>query len=337
MQQSNNGSMTPWHINERNYPNHGDLVEKQKFLLQYAILAPSKYNTQPWRFRVSDDETQFWLDPACWLTASDPTGRELHISIGAALENFLIAAEHFGCRHEITYFPDADKPEWVASVKLSANGSPAPFRQDKKLFYAIINRHTSRTTYEALNIPTMELNQLKNCCVEEEIDLCLTNDVEKKEKVNGLLVQADARQFANPAFREEITYWMKAGAFDASWLTAKLGRMAAAYLDRDGTPPKSAQNVHKQAPFLGILCSTTDDRKAQVKIGQVFERIFLTAASLGVQLQPMTQIIEVPQIREELKPLISIENCFPQHIFRLGYGSREKSHTPRRPLSEVLL
>lgn len=341
MQQPYDPNITPWQINEQDYPGHGNLIEKAKFLLQYAILAPSKYNIQPWRFSISEQDIKIWLDPSCWLTVSDPTQRELHISIGAALENLLIAAEHFGHRHEVNYFPETDRPDLIASVKLLPNGSPSPFRKAEKLFYAIISRHTSRSVYEALAIPNVDLSQIKNCCVEEEVELCLTDDFELKKKMDDMLVRADALQFINPAFREELKYWMKEGAFDASWLIAKLGRLAAAYLNRDRGQPKADSNVLKQAPFLGILCSMTDNRKAQVKTGQAFERIFLTAASLGVQIQPMTQVIEVPELREELKSLIQFEyqfeSCFPQHIFRLGYGSREKSHAPRRSLNEVLL
>ena len=309
MQQNYDPSATPWHINERDYPSHDSLIEKEKFLLQYALLAPSKYNIQPWRFDVNEKEVQFWLDPACWLTASDPNRRELHISIGAALENFLIAAEHFGFGHTVTYFPEAGKPEWIASVLLSPNGSPSPFRKDKKLFYAIINRHTSRAVYEALAIPKVDLNQIKNCCIESEIELYLTDDLALKKEIDELMIRADALQFANSAFREELNFWMKEGGFDASWIIAKMGRLATAYLHQDGSSPDGKQNALSHAPFLAVLYSKEDDHKAHVQTGQVFERIALSAASLGVQLQPMTQIIEVPQCREEFKPLVSLENA----------------------------
>ncbi|MCB0211681.1 MAG: hypothetical protein KDJ52_20250 [Anaerolineae bacterium] len=337
MQQNYDLKITPWHINERDYPSYGSLVDKEKFLLQYAILAPSKYNIQPWRFAINEDEVQFWLDPSCWLTASDPNRRELHISIGAALENFLIAAEHFGFGHTVTYFPEADQPEFIASVLLSPNGSPSPFRKDKKMFYAIINRHTSRNAYEALTIPKTDLSQIENCCAEPNIKLHLTNDLRLKKQVDALMIQADALQFASPSFREELTYWLKEGAFSASWLVTKMGRLATAYLGQDKLSPASEQKVLNYAPFLAILSSMEDNRKAYVATGQAFERTALIASSLGVQLQPMTQIIEVPQCREALKSLVPIASGFPQHIFRLGYGSREKSHTPRHALNEVLL
>mgnify|MGYP000094195610 FL=1 len=58
---------------------------------------------------------------------------------------------------------------------------------------------------------------------------------------------------------------------------------------------------------------------------------------MGMAVHPMSQILEVPEIKVELSSLLPKENVFPQHTFRLGYAEPEKEHTPRRPLDEVLL
>jgi len=39
-----------WQINEQDFPRGEDSTEKLKFLIRYAILAPSSHNTQPWKF-----------------------------------------------------------------------------------------------------------------------------------------------------------------------------------------------------------------------------------------------------------------------------------------------
>jgi hypothetical protein len=49
------------------------------------------------------------------------TGREMYISAGCALENLLIAAEHFGYGYAIEYLPEGDKGA-AASVRLSPGG-----------------------------------------------------------------------------------------------------------------------------------------------------------------------------------------------------------------------
>ncbi len=37
--------VTPWQMNEQDFPRDGNSAEKLQFLLRYAILAPSSHNT----------------------------------------------------------------------------------------------------------------------------------------------------------------------------------------------------------------------------------------------------------------------------------------------------
>lgn len=44
-----------WNVSESQFPKDGPKTEQLKFLLNYAILAPSSHNTQPWLFKIVDD------------------------------------------------------------------------------------------------------------------------------------------------------------------------------------------------------------------------------------------------------------------------------------------
>jgi len=79
------------------------------------------------------------------------------------------------------------------------------------------------------------------------------------------------------------------------------------------------------------------DRESQVKVGQVFERICLTATILGISVHPMSQIVQIAELKTEVGKLIPKPDVVPQHTFRLGYAEQEKEHTPRRPLDEILV
>ncbi|RZN37990.1 MAG: nitroreductase, partial [Methanophagales archaeon ANME-1-THS] len=110
--------VTPWQINAQDFPAEGSPREKLKFLLRYAILAPSSHNSQPWKFHIRDSEIDIFADKGRWLKVADADQRELHISVGCALENLLIAAEHFGYAHREEYFPGGED-SLVALVKLT--------------------------------------------------------------------------------------------------------------------------------------------------------------------------------------------------------------------------
>src|SRR5512142_3516001 len=81
---------------ERLFPSWGDPAERLRFLLSWAVLAPSRHNTQPWLFEIEGDEVRLYADGSRALHATDPDGRELLMACGAALTNLTLAAAHFG-------------------------------------------------------------------------------------------------------------------------------------------------------------------------------------------------------------------------------------------------
>ena len=89
-------SLVAWNIKEGDFPNNSSSEEKLTFLLNYAILAPSSHNSQPWKFNVTKDEILVFVDKSRRLQVADADQRELYVSLGCALENLIIAADHFG-------------------------------------------------------------------------------------------------------------------------------------------------------------------------------------------------------------------------------------------------
>jgi nitroreductase len=331
-----NAKVTPWQIRDQDFPHEGNSREKLEFLLHYASLAPSSHNTQPWKFMAEEDEVQIFVDKSHWLRVADADQRELYLSIGCALENLLIAAEHFGYGCQVAYFPESEKEELAAIVKFGPQGRPSTFR-DPALFDALTVRHTNHRLYESRPISENDQKRLWACCAEEHIWLYLTGDPKIKRKVDKLIIRADAIQFADPAWREELGYWIGQGVFGTPWPIAKLSELALPHLNLGKTTAKKDSKVFMSAPLVGLLSSRKNNRKSQVKVGQLFERIYLTATILGLSLQPMSQVMQIPALKDELAKLLLVEGVFPQQLFRLGYAAPEKVHTPRRSLEEVLV
>ena len=170
-----------WDIKESDFPANGSSEEKLTFLLRYAILAPSSHNTQPWRFDVNDSEIKVFADKNKWLSVADADQRELYISIGCALENLLVAAEHFGYGINVIYFPENE--DEVALVKLNPNSSLS-IHQDPRLFQAILSRHTNRMPYESKGGLEDTLFVLHNYSIEQGIQLNLTSDTRIKNTLS---------------------------------------------------------------------------------------------------------------------------------------------------------
>ena len=104
-----------WRVSEDDFPRSSPVEAQLGFLLRYAILAPSVRNTQPWAFSVRGNRVHLFADFRKAQPVADPDRRELYISLGCALENLLVAAEHFGFGHGIAYFPERGAPDLVAT------------------------------------------------------------------------------------------------------------------------------------------------------------------------------------------------------------------------------
>ena len=81
------GNLAAWNIDPSRFPVTGFAIDKARFAVRYAILAPSSHNTQPWRFIINSDELLVCADRTRSLPNIDPFDRELIISCGAALFN----------------------------------------------------------------------------------------------------------------------------------------------------------------------------------------------------------------------------------------------------------
>ena len=92
------------------------------------------------------------------------------------------------------------------------------------------------------------------------------------------------------------------------------------------------------AALLGLVLGEEDTHAVHLRSGQLFERVWLKATALGVSVHPMSQTMRTPELREAVADLVVGLGWSPQHLFRVGFSTRETRlrHTPRRPLEDVL-
>ena len=111
-------------------------------MLNYAVLAPSGHNTQPWLFSVSDGEVELRADRTRGLPVVDPEDRALVISCGAALFYLRVAMRHFGYEDEVEVLPDPEDPDLLARVRLGPEHTE--IEEERILFHAMPKRHSNR-------------------------------------------------------------------------------------------------------------------------------------------------------------------------------------------------
>ena len=326
-----------WEVSERDFPDTAPIETQLGFLLRYAILAPSTKNSQPWAFSVQGNRVHLIADLRRGQPIADPERRELYISLGCALENLLVAAEHFGFRHGVAYFPEPGNDELAVTVMFASGGVPSHARAGATLS-AILRRHNDNSVFRDAPVRAEVRRRLVACCTEPELRISLTSDRQFRHWINALTVEADRTEFANPAFRKELGYWIGQGVFGAPPLMAGLGRLAVSTIDLGETVAQQDHAIVQSAALLGLLSAEGDSHLAHLRTGQLFERVWLTATAMGVSIHPMSQTMRCPELRSAVTELLPYPGWIPQHLFRVGYSSREaEEHTPRRPVEDLLL
>lgn len=334
----------PRNIQETDFPVAGTPEERWLFLLNYALLAPSEYNTQPWRFRVQGDTVEMLTDTSRRLPVVDPDDREMLISCGAACLNLRLAARHFGYLAWMENFILNEQPEIL--VRLGFGPREAALAEEERLFQAIPLRHTNRSIYEKRSVPAEVLTHLQQEAGREGAWLHLIEDDDTRQAITRLIVAGDREQWADKHFRHELAEWVHPrgtesadGLPGSAQAKGSMRRMTSPFVVRtfDLWREEAArdQQLAAGAPVLAVLGTFSDTRADWFNVGKALERVLLGACADGLQTSFVNQPIEVPALRIWLRQLLGRDD-FPHLVIRIGYGQPSIT-TPRRCVQDVLL
>ena len=335
----------PWQVKASDFPANGSATEKLKFLLNYAILAPSGHNTQPWLFRIVDRALELYADKTRALPVVDPHNRELTISCGAALFHLKIAMRHFGYQEIVEVFPNSQKPDLLARIEIGHKLLPS--NETNSLFHAIPKRRTNRLPFLDKPLAHSLLTELRLAASSQYTQLQIVPTASREAVIN-LIAEGDLLQMANPLFRRELAQWIRSGQSSrhdgipayAQGIDQRLDAfaplVAVAIRSFDLGKAQSAKDrkLANQAPVLVLLDSRHDRPQDWLATGEALGHLLLRARVDDVWASFFNQPIEIPQLRSRLKTLFP-QQGYPQILLRLGYGHDTKP-TPRRPVDEVL-
>ena len=305
-----------------------------------ATKAPSVHNSQPWRFLVDGDTVSVRADRSRQLMAIDPRGRELVMSIGAALLNLRVglAARAWGV--DVRRLPDRDDPDLMAVVRV-VPGRPEADLAD--LDPAIARRRTNRRRFGPEQVPDQLLRRLSATAGAEQTLLVPVRSADHRRLVSRLTHQADQWQNADPAYRAEIRLWTGRPADGGDGIPPAVvpkvdGRSPAGDpplrdFDSSGTGGLPA-DVGEQEQTLVVLATLTDGPEAWLRSGEAMERMLLELTQAGWVTSPATQAIEVPVTRSQLRTALAW-GTHPQMLLRIGRAAPVPA-TPRRRQAEVV-
>lgn len=337
-----------WNISEGQFPKKGTRTEQLKFLLSYAILAPSSHNTQPWLFKIEDGNTiELFADRTRALPQVDPEDRELIISCGAALSHLEVATRHFGYAYDVELFPDSYNKDLLA--RLIVHGRNEPISENDSFFEAITKRRTNRLGFKDSNLEEPIISKLQSIVSKKGGDtitwLQIAKEEVEKNSLADLIAEGDRIQLTDKKFRRELASWIHSNrshskdgmpgyAFGYSDIMSHMGPFVLRTFDIGKGQAAKDRQLAAGSPILAILGTRYDEPRDWLEAGMALSRMLLLARSENVWSSFLDQPIEVPELRLRVQEVLK-EEGFPQIMLRMGYGKDVKP-TPRRQVDEVL-
>lgn len=338
-----NADLAAWQISEHDFPAAGNAAQKLAFGVNYAVLAPSAHNTQPWCFHLQDDQLRLYADRTRALAVVDHADRELTISCGAALFALRLSLRHFGYEAHVDALPEPNHPDLLARVTLGKRALASDM--EHKMFAAILERRTTRVAFEDRRVPDALLSALANAAEAEGAWLWVVKETDQRSALAELVARADREQWADPRVRRELAAWVHANraasrdgmpgyAMGMGDLMSVAGPIVMRTFDLGRGMAAKDRDIALGSPALVVLGTKGDNPKDWLMTGQALMHVLLRALVEGVTGSYLNQAVQITHLRDELRQMLA--NAFyPQLCLRLGYGPSVRA-TPRRRAAEVM-
>jgi hypothetical protein len=311
-----------------------------RWVVEQACLAPSIHNTQPWSFYWDGEVFELYADTSRGLTATDPDGRELVMSCGAALYNMRLTLRKISFDADVSVLPDPDNPRLLARV-LATESTPATV-EERRLFAALLRRHTHRGGFDDEPISADLMVQMQRAAELESAALVFLSDPGQRRHVLTIARAAERACVNDLDIQREVEAWtptpgsrrrdgVPVSAY-ASQPTSNIDDLPQR--DFDQNRRLGAGEGGDRAPgIIGVLVTENDLQHDWLYAGQALERLLVVAARSGAFAAIHSQLTEVEHLRNELRRELCVAD-YPQLLLRFGYAP-DAHRTPRRPLNEV--
>ena len=305
-----------------------------------SLLAPSVFNTQPWRWRIAGDTMRLYADPNRQLQVTDPDGRLMLLSCGAALHHARTALAAAGWAATVERLPDAQRSDLLARIRLGTPVPPDPVAQ--MMAGAMSRRRSDRRAFGDRPVPEQTLTRLRRFVESQGAYL----HVVRPDQMPMLAVateHAAGAELNDPAYRDELRRWTSRPSFSGDGVPPATAveptprRVPVRDFGAEGKPGLSVGDEFDKGAAYVVLFGMTDRPIDLLRGGEALSALLLKATAEGLATDPLSDAVEVTWTRHLLRELLS-DIGEPYVGVRLGYLSSAEPlpPAPRRDPAEVI-
>ena len=191
-------------------------AEEAEHVVALAVRAPSLHNTQPWTFTLRRGALELRADRSRQLPGTDPDGRQLVLSCGAALFGVRLGVRALGYLPQVELVPDDWDSDLLARVHLG-NAAPAD-TEAVSLVNAVARRRSLRSGFAAGDVAEGTLAAARQAAAGERTVLLVLTEPTRRMAVVELVAAADRAQRASTEAVRELAQWTSRSPLDADGL-----------------------------------------------------------------------------------------------------------------------
>ena len=335
-----------------------------------GLLAANNHNMQPWKVKLDkEDPMVFYLFADSLRTTKevDPLYRQMMITQGTFLEYVRVAGEKEGFQTEIAIFPEGEYEEndILSSMdkKPVAKITLVPAKQEESPLYSgIYLADTNRGNYKMEAPDSSQISQLLKLPDQDSLSIKLYTDHADLNKIGNYVMESAtieagvtrAMDESNAIFRanekEKNKYrWgfsvegQGASGFKR-YLLQGLITMFPSFNEGKGASDNFihyTKTAVDHTAAYAVITTSTNTRTDQVLSGMLYSRMILTGHTMGLAMQPLSQVLE--EYPEMKQPYDNFRNDYAgqgqtvQMLLRIGKPETVAPNSMRRDVMSFIM
>lgn len=323
--------------------NLSSMTNKERLchLIGYAAIAPSAHNSQPWKFKINDTTQTIFvsIESSRTLPVSDKKLRQAYLSIGAAIQNIVLAANAHKAECKVKL---QTKKQPVAKIHIKwPKAWKTPNNSQLNL---LTSRQCNHSKYRKNFIDIQALLPTNHL----EIDgasIHLISDKRSKQKVGQAANQA-VKKLMTKQFRQELSEWVH-----PNWTNQYTGMPAAIQgipgpvsavaktliknLPIQVSQAKKDQKNLSNAPILALICTDEDDIAHWIQAGRTLQNLLLHVTNKNLDATVLGASIEYTSSRATLQNTFGTSEL-PVALVRIGQATKSMPRAPRLSTKSVI-